>query len=199
MSVADHCKSRYQTGDTPWDIGRPDHNLIEVVTATPISTCRTLEIGCGTGDNSIWLARNGFQVIGIDSSPIAIDKANTKVSQTKLDCQFRCADFFLDTLEGGPFQFVFDKGCFHLFGSEMDRRHFAQTVAAHLQENGWWLSLIGNADEDRQGPGPPQRTASEIVRAVEPDFRILALTVSHFESDRPVPPRAWRCLMQRRN
>lgn len=59
-------------------------------------------------------------------------------------------------------------------------------------------NALGSADERRDGPGPPQRTAGDIVLAVESSFEILALTSSHFESNHPNPPRAWRCLMQKR-
>ena len=150
-------RERYKAGQTPLDVGRPDFNLIEVVTRHPVPPGKAMDIGCGTGDNALWLARNGFQVTGTDTAEIA-----------------------------------------HSFPSDNDRSRFARNVAAHLEEAGLWLTLVGSPDERRDGPGPPQRTAGDIVLAVEPFFEILALTSSHFESNRPNPPRAWRCLMQKR-
>ena len=47
MSTEDRFKKRYKTGDTPWDIGKPDLNLTETVTRTPIDKCKALDIGCG--------------------------------------------------------------------------------------------------------------------------------------------------------
>ncbi len=198
MSVEEGYRVRYKSGSTPWDVGQPDFNLIEVVTQKPIPSCKALDIGCGTGDNAIWLAQNRFPVTGTDTSDIAIEKAKEKASQAKVECAFLLVDFLKNVLEGAPFGFVFDRGCFHSFRSESDRRRFAQNVAAHLEEDGLWLTIVGNADEHRRGPGPPQRTAGDIVLAVEPFFSILSLTSSHFGSDRPNPPRAWRCLMQKR-
>ncbi|MFC1634209.1 class I SAM-dependent methyltransferase [Planctomycetota bacterium] len=199
MTVEERYRERYTSGDTPWDVGRPDFNLIDVVTQKPVLSCKVLEIGCGTGDNSIWLAQNRFQVIGTDTSDVAIKKAKEKASHANVECDFRRVDFLKNTLEEAPFGFVFDRGCFHSFDSENDRRRFAQNVAAHLKEASLWLTLVGNADEPRQGPGPPQRTAGKIVLAVEPYFEILSLQSSTFESNRPNPPRAWRCLMQKRH
>ncbi|MCX5805798.1 MAG: class I SAM-dependent methyltransferase [Proteobacteria bacterium] len=199
MTIEERYRERYKSGDTPWDLGQPDFNLIEVVNEKPILSCKVLDIGCGTGDNSVWLAQNRFQVISTDTSDIALEKAREKASKANVECNFMLVDFLENKIEGAPFGFVFDRGCFHLFSSENDRRRFAQNVAAHLEETGLWLTIVGNADEVRQSPGPPQRTAGDIVMAVEPYFEVLSLTSSRFGSNRPNPPRAWRCLMQKRH
>ena len=198
MTVKESYRERYKSGDTPWDLGQPDFNLIEVVTSKPIPSCKVLDVGCGTGDNSIWLAQNRFQVIGTDTSDIALEQAKEKALKAKVECEFTLVDFIEHKIAGAPFGFVFDRGCFHSFSSENERSRFAQNVAAHLEEAGLWLTIVGNADEHRQGHGPPQRTAGEIVLAVEPYFEVLSLTSSHFGSNRPNPPRAWRCLLQKR-
>ena len=199
MTIEGRYRERYKSGDTPWDISQPDFNLIEVVTQKPIPSCKALDIGCGTGDNSLWLARNRFQVIGTDTSEIALEKAKEKASKADVECDFMLVDFLKNKIDGAPFGFVFDRGCFHSFSSEDDRRRFARNVAAHLEEDGLWLTIVGNADEPRQGPGPPQRTAGDIVLAVEPYFKVLSLISSHFGSNNPDPPGAWRCLLQKRH
>jgi len=199
MTMADRFKQRYKSGDTPWDIGKPDFNLVEVVTRKPVLSCKALDIGCGTGDNAIWLAQNGFKVTGTDTSDIALEKAKEKASKANVECNFMLADFLEDKIGGARFGFAFDRGCFHSFSSDNERKKFARNVAAHLEEAGLWLTLVGNADEDRKGPGPPQRTAADIVLAVEPYFEVLALISSHFGSNLPNPPRAWRCLFQKRH
>ena len=71
-------------------------------------------------------------------------------------------------------------------------------MSRNLEAGGLWFSLLGNADEKRHGPGAPQRSAREIVNAVEPYFEILSLVSGYFESHRPDPPRAWICLMRNR-
>ena len=199
MTVEKRYRERYKSGDTPWDIGQPDFNLIEVVTQRPILSCKVLDIGCGTGDNSIWLAQNRFRIVGTDTSEIALEKAKEKASKAHIECDFVHIDFLKNKIEGAPFGFVFDRGCFHSFDSENDRRRFAQNVANHLEEAGLWLTIVGNADEHRKGPSPPKRTARDIILAVEPYFEVLSLTSSHFGSNRPNAPRAWRCLMRKRH
>jgi len=196
--IEEQFKERYKEGNTPWDIGKPDFNLIQTVTTMGIKPCNVLEIGCGTGNNSIWLAQKNFNVIGIDASEIAIQKALEKASKAKVNCTFIEINFLKNKIEGAPFDFVFDRGCFHVFSSDQERIIFAENVSAHLEKDGLWLSIVGNADEQRDHPGPPQRTARDIVNSVEPYFEILSLVSSHFESDRPNPPRAWVCLMRKR-
>jgi SAM-dependent methyltransferase len=199
MTTEERFQKRYEPGDTPWDIGKPDINLIKTVTATPIELCKALDIGCGTGDNSIWLAQNNFQVTGIDASKVAIQKAEAKALQAKVKCTFMAMDFLTSKIAGAPFGFAFDRGCFHSFFSDEERQKFAENVAAHLEKAGLWLSLVGSADEERQGPGPPRRTARDIVYAVEPYFKILSLGSGHFGSNRPDPPKCWVCLMRKRH
>ncbi len=197
--IEERYKERYQAGNTPWDIGKPDFNLIQTVTTMSINPCKALDIGCGTGNNSIWLAQNSFDVIGIDTSELAIQKAVERAAIEHITCTFMVNDIRLNNIEGAPFSFAFDRGCFHSFNTDKERKIFAEKVAAHLEKEGLWLSLVGNADEQRNVPGPPQRTARDIVNSVEPYFEILSLVSSHFGSNSPTPPRAWVCLMRKRN
>ena len=140
------------------------------MTQKPILRCKGLDIGCGTGDNSIWLAQNGFEVTGTDTSDIALEKAKEKASNSNIECDFILADFLNKKIEGAPFAFAFDRGCFHSFGSENDRKSLPGTSLRIWEKLGLWLALVGNADEVRKGPGPPQRTAEDIVLAVAPLF-----------------------------
>jgi SAM-dependent methyltransferase len=199
MAAKRRFQKMYERGYTPWDVGKPDFNLIQTITKTSIKPCKALDIGCGTGDNSLWLCRQGFRVLGIDESEIAIDKARAKALKSDVKCTFIVTDFLTGRIEGAPYGFAFDRGCFHALRSGKERKAFAEKIHAHVKKDGLWLSLIGSADEERHLPGPPQRTAGDIVEAVEPYFKILSLVASSFGSNRPNPPRAWVCLMQKRD
>ncbi len=198
MSVQNRFEERYRAGDTPWDVGKPDFNLTDIVTRRPIPNCRALGIGCGTGDNAVWLAQQNFIVTGCDTSEIAIQKAIEKASKAEVKCTFVVTDFPNHEIPGAPYEFVFDRGCFHSYASNAERTKFANNVAHHLEKGGLWLSIISSADDQPRDFGPPRHTAREIVTAVEPYFEILSLTSSHFGSNRPNPPRSWVCLMQKR-
>jgi ubiquinone/menaquinone biosynthesis C-methylase UbiE len=99
MAEQNRFKQRYETGDTPWDIGKPDFNLIQTVTATPIKPCKALEIGCGTGDNSIWLYQQSFHVVGIDASEVAIENAKEKALKANAICTFLVSDVLTSPID----------------------------------------------------------------------------------------------------
>ena len=51
-------------------------------------TKNAIDLGCGTGTHSIYLAQQGFSVIGVDISPTAIRQAQKKASQAGVKPEF---------------------------------------------------------------------------------------------------------------
>ena len=179
----------------PWDTGTPDPLLVEMVESGAIAPGRTLEIGCGTGTNAIFLAEHGFNVLGVDISPVAVEKARAKARGT---CRFDVIDFLEAVPTGGPFEFVFDRGCFHSFDDESERARFAQNVAVELAEHGLWLSLIGSTEGAARDEGPPRRSARDVMNAIEPSLEIVQLRSTDFTvCDERL--KAWLCLSRRRS
>ena len=186
----------YKTGELPWDTGVPDHHLVSLVNNGRIRAGATLEIGCGTGTNAIWLSNGGFRVLGIDIAPTAVEMARSKADgRSNLD--FRCMDFLAEDL-GSKFDFIFDRGTFHIFDSADERNSFVNRVAESLVPGGLWLSLIGSTEGPPRGHGPPRRNARDIVGALEDHLEIVELRTSEFEPDIPSSARAWICLARKR-
>ncbi len=168
--------------------------LAELIESRAIAPGRTLEVGCGTGTNAIYLAQHGFEVVGVDISPLAVEKARTNAHGC---CRFETVDFLNEPPPDGPFQFVFDRGCFHTFDEDHERARFARNVAAGLLEGGVWLSLIGSTEGPPRDAGPPRRSAREVMNAIEPSLEILQLRSGEF----PVAGeqlKAWLCLSRKR-
>ena len=191
---------KYKSKNTPWELGKVDSNLVKIVTQNKIKPCNALEIGCGTGDNAIWLRTQGFKVTATDFSDFAIKKAKKKSESKNIKIDFVVNDFFKTSFKKDFCEFVFDRGCFHSFDSNDDRKKIAENISSHIKKNGFWLSFIGNKDEKRKKDeiGPPQRSAGDIINAVEPFFKIIFLVSDYFDSKREKPPKAWICLMQKR-
>jgi len=122
----------YASGQLPWDTGQPEPLLVEFVTSGAVTPGPTLEIGAGTGTNAIWMAERGFDLLGVDVSPLAVERAQAKMAGRTLRCRFSAWDFLAAPPSGGPFKFVFDRGCFHVFDEPGERDRFAAQVAAVL-------------------------------------------------------------------
>jgi SAM-dependent methyltransferase len=189
---------RYLAGDAPWDTGEPNEHLVEFVRAGVVERGRALDVGCGTGTNALWLARQGFTVVGVDVSSVAIERARAKGGRSDLSCRFERLDFLNDPVSGGPFGLVFDLGCFHVFDRAADRERFAARVASLLAPAGRWLSLIGSTEGPERDWGPPRRSARDVVGAIDPALEILELRSIELHADLPAPAAAWLCLTRLR-
>ncbi len=185
----------YASGQLPWDTGQPEPLLVEFVTSSGVKPGPTLEIGAGTGTNAIWMAERGFDVLGVDVSPIAVERARAKMEGRALRCRFAALDFLATTPPDGPFQFVFDRGCFHVFDEPDERQRFAARVAAALAPGGLWLSLIGSTEGPPREVGPPRRSAVEVALAIEPALEIIELRSAEFHGH---GAKAWLCLSRQR-
>jgi len=191
-------EERYQAGETPCDTGEPDEHLVEFLQCNPVERGRALDVGCGTGTNAVWLAGQGFAVLGIDLSSTGIERARAKAGTKALDCHFARADFLRDRLSDGPFDLVFDRGCFHVFDKAEDRARFAERVASLLKRDGRWLSLIASTEGPERDQGPPRRSARDVISAIEPELEIIELRSVQFRANLPAPLAAWRCLSRPR-
>ncbi len=185
----------YASGQLPWDTGQPEPLLVEFVTSDAVTPGSALDIGAGTGTNAIWLAERSFDVLGVDIAPLAVERAQAKMEGRALRCRFAVCDFLAAPPPGGPFQFVFDRGCFHMFDEPGEREQFAARVAAVLAPGGLWLSLIGSTEGPPREVGPPRRSAREVTVAIEPALEIVELRSSEF---RGINAKAWFCLSRQR-
>lgn len=185
----------YASGQLPWDAGQPEPLLVEFVTSGAVTPGPILEIGTGTGTNSIWMAEQGFDVLGVDVAPLAVERAQAKMEGRALRCRFAAWDILAAPLPDGPFQFVFDRGCFHVFDEPGERQRYAAHVAAALAPGGLWLSMIGSTEGPPREVGPPRRSAREVTLAIEPALEIVELRSAEFAGH---GAKAWFCLSRQR-
>lgn len=188
----------YATGETPWDSGEPAPPLVALLEAGRLPRGRALDVGCGTGTNARYLASCGYDVVGVDVAGGAIERGAAAVGPAGGSVELRHLDFLVDEPPAGPFDLVFDRGCFHVFDEPGDQRSFAERIARCLAPEGLWVSLLGSTEGPPRDHGPPRRSARDIVNAVEPALEIVELRAIEFHADLPSPTRAWLLLARRR-
>ena len=188
--------SRYEKGDLPWDSNIRSRELARVIVETPLMPCRAVELGCGTGTNSLFLAEQDFDVTAFDISSVAIQQATLRAEAAGLNVDFVSDDLCALKWNGEPFDFIFDRGCYHCAREESIGG--MQTTLAKLSHSGTrYLSLIGNATAKHGNE--PAMTEEEIQNEYGILFEIDDLRPIHLEDAGGVEgPLAWSCLMTRR-
>jgi len=188
----------YATGEMPWDSPEAPPVLVALVEAGRLPTGRALDVGCGTGTNVRYLASVGYDAVGIDISPLAIEQARSASKGAAGDFEFKHADFLVDGAPLGPYDLVLDRGCFHVFDEADDRARFAQRVAECLSPAGLWMSIIGSTEGPPRDHGPPRRSARDIANAVEPALELVELRSFEFGEGESGTVWGWVLLAQRR-
>lgn len=198
MTEQSDWNDRYRDGNLPWDTGRPSSELQRVFSQNMIQPCRALDVGCGTGVNSVWLAQQGFDVTGIDLAPLAVEQAAKRARDAGVKAHFLAADILHLPDWGEPFAFFFDRGCYHAVRRNAPGE-YAPAVAQRLASGARGLVLAGNAREPHD-PGPPVVTEQEIRDELGVAFQILDLQEFRFDEAPGVPARflGWSCLVGKR-
>jgi 2-polyprenyl-3-methyl-5-hydroxy-6-metoxy-1,4-benzoquinol methylase len=143
--------------EIPWNLENPPQLLIDLVESGWIEPCEAIDLGCGAGNYSVWLASKGFNVTGIDISQKAIDIAMAKASQKNINCRFIAVDLLTGMSEMKDFKksfdFAFDWEVLHHIFPEY-RKKYIQNVSQTLKVGGKYLSVCfseKNKSFDRQG------------------------------------------------
>ncbi len=103
----------YQTGAVPWDQADPPPEVLTTAPSLPVG--RALDLGCGLGRASLFMAGLGWQVDGVDFVPQAIAEATRRADQTGLaeNVRFHCGSVLLLDYLAGPYDFALAVGCAH--------------------------------------------------------------------------------------
>ena len=184
----------------PWEIYKPRQLFVDVA---DLINGRVLDAGCGTGDNALFFAERGQEVVGVDFVDVAIERAKDKAVARKLDVSFFVKDALQLSELDGQFDSVIDCGLFHVF-SIADRSAYVRELSA-VTKLGGRLFLLCFSDKE-PGPGGPKRvTRGEIRAAFATGWDVESISEARFE-DRPDladseftegGPLAWFCIMRR--
>ncbi|WP_440945098.1 class I SAM-dependent methyltransferase [Methanosarcina sp. T3] len=171
-------------GTPPWDVGHPQSAFEGLIKSREIKPGRTLDIGCGRGDNAIMLAMSGCDVTGIDIAKSAISDAKEKAMEKRVKVNFVVGDILqMDRLfRKDEFDIIIDSGLFHTMTDE-ERPIFAQQVHRVLKKDGKYFMLCFS-DKEPGGYGPRRVSKAEIENTFTPLFNIMYIKDATFDSHR---------------
>ena len=165
---------RYQTGDNPWDLGYPAPPFVSLLSgAEAPKSGRVAVLGCGGGSDALAFAEAGFEVVGFDFAQGAIDRANARANDRKIDnIQFLQRDIFdLESEFANSFDYVLEHTCFCAIDPEL-RSKYVQLVHTILKPQGQLIAIFYT--HNKSGGPPFGVKPQEVLDYFEPQFdRIL--------------------------
>jgi SAM-dependent methyltransferase len=130
-----------------------------------------LDVGCGVGTNTFWLAAQGFRATGIDVAPGAISAAESGRATKSPNPNFLVGDVLSNTLPPRQFGAGIDVGCFQTL-PKGSREEYSSSLA-RLLTPGAPLILFWVGREEEGAWGPPHRlSVSEVTKTFESTFRV---------------------------
>jgi SAM-dependent methyltransferase len=185
----------YQSGEPPWDIAQPQPAIVRLAEQGLISG-DVIDVGCGTGENALYLASRGLVVVGVDAAPTAIARAQEKARLRASAATFVVADALALEGLGRQFEAAIDCGLFHTF-SDADRVPFERSLHRTLR-SGARYALLCFSEHEPGDLGPRRVTQAEIRGTFAIGWKVDSIVSERFAARLPGGgARAWLGLLTR--
>ena len=156
----------YRSSTPPWVIGEPQPAIVQLERAGLIRG-KVLDVGCGTGEHTIMLTRLGYDVLGIDFAPRAVEQARRNAEAKGVDARLEVADAM--NLGDSPlYDTIVDSALFHIFDDADRPKYVASLHGAGLP--GGVVHILALSDAGR-GFGP--EVSEEVIREAFADGWVL--------------------------
>jgi 2-polyprenyl-3-methyl-5-hydroxy-6-metoxy-1,4-benzoquinol methylase len=166
-------------GKGPWTNDQPPEILVDLVKRGVIKPGRALDVGCGEGFYSKYLAEKGFDVTGIDFAELAIEKARNNAPGV----DFRVMDAAQDDLTPlGQYDFCLEWSIMHCLPPEQ-REQYVAKIAERMNPEGLLLSTSFNDMAEKHGvPGQKERSVAGKTTLWFPSLNdVIELFKPHYE------------------
>jgi SAM-dependent methyltransferase len=161
----------------PWDLGRPQAAFVRLA-EQGLLIGQVLDVGCGTGEQTLLAASSGAEALGVDVSPLALEQARGKAAARGIKARFEVADALSLADLGVSFDTVIDSGLFHVFDDD-NRARYVASLASVLRPGGH-LYLMCFSDRQPGAFGPRRVSQDELRTAFRGGWTVLAIQAESF-------------------
>ena len=186
-----------QVIDLPWFTKKLDFDLENEIKTRNLKKGRFLDLGTGDGTQARALTKYGFDVTGSDISGITIEN----VKKLSKEINFLTDDILNSKLPANAFDFVFDRGIFHLF-DDFQRPRFVEQIKRILDNDGIYFLKCMSIEQEEfpDGKGPNRLSKQEIIDTFRNDFDIEKIKTTVFEAiNFDSNPKAWFVVLKKKS
>lgn len=176
---------RYESSELVW--GAPP-NPVVVEFATSLPHGRALDLGCGEGRHSLWLATRGWEVVGTDFSAVALDKARRIAAQapkrSRDRLRYQLSDVISDTFDG-TYDLILSV---FLHFPPSQRKALVDKAVSSLKPDGILIFLGHDSTNLQHGVGGPKDaeilyTPTDVVNDIDGRLDIEVAERRHRETE----------------
>ncbi len=179
----------------PWYEKNLDHDLENELESNNYNVGNFLDLGTGPGTQAIQLSKYNFDVTGTDISKSAIEKAK-KLSN---EINFLVDDILNSKLADKKFDFIFDRGIFHIFDVSQ-RPQYVKQIKRILNDNGILFLKCMSIDEKNLSDDdmPHKLSKQEITDAFEDDSDVLRIDDTVYNEAYGIKPKALIAVLKKK-
>jgi SAM-dependent methyltransferase len=180
-------------GSLPWYNKDLDNDLKEYLRTRNMTKGRFLDLGTGPATQAIELSKLGFQVTATDISENAI----TRAKRMSKGIEFVVDDILESKLKEDSFDYIFDRGCFHVL-EPSSRQRYVNQVSLILRDRGLLFLKTFSAKESSRGGGPYRFSIDEIDSIFRSRFVIESFKETVYQGTLDILPKALFVVLRKR-
>ena len=165
--------------NAPWVIGVPQPEVVDLEGSGEL-VGDILDVGCGTGDNAMFLAEKGHAVLAIDFVERVVQRARERAAGRGLRVDFAVADALKLADLGRKFDTILDSATFHTFSDEQRLAYPASLAAAAAPHASF--RLICFSDRETRPGGPRRTTVGDIARLFVREWELISVRPVRYQA-----------------
>jgi len=188
FSSWENCYKNSKVENLPWYEKDLDRDLKNEITSKNLSVGNFLDLGTGPATQALQLAKYDFVITATDISPTAIE--NAKKLSNKI--HFLVDDLLNSKLPDKKFDFIFDRGIFHVFDISQ-RPQYVKQIKRILKDDGFLFLKCMSINEKilPDDDMPHKLSKQEIIDTFNVDLDIEKIENTVFHGTLATPPKAW--------